>query len=230
MPLTRRLRGLFTLLLLASSFALAADATFSVVDQQGQPLNQAVITITSASIAAEAPAPAVHLMDQNGKRFQPDVIAINKGDSIRFPNSDDIRHHVYSFSVPLTFELPLYSGEPKNPVLFQEAGTVIVGCNIHDRMQGYIYVIDDARYTKSVNGKANFSGLPAEALTVTIYHPEAATDPALRFQLQPGEAASAQPYRIEMKAVPEPDTSTMTELEKKFLQLRHGAHQSQQTR
>ncbi|MES2604179.1 MAG: methylamine utilization protein, partial [Pseudomonadota bacterium] len=185
---------------------------------------------SSASIAAETPAPVVHLMDQNGKRFLPDVIAINKGDSIRFPNSDDIRHHVYSFSVPLTFELPLYSGEPENPVRFQEAGTVIVGCNIHDRMQGYIYIVDNARYALTINGKASFAQLPAEALTVTIYHPEAASEPALSFQLQPGEAANAQAYRIELKAAMEPDTSKMTELEKKFLQLRHGAHQPQTTR
>lgn len=161
-------------------------------------------------------------MDQVDKRFVPDVMAISTGDSIRFPNSDDIRHHVYSFSVPLTFELPLYSGEPENPVLFREPGMVVVGCNIHDRMQGNIYIFDKQRYAVSAAGKAEFSSLPEEELTVTIYHPEAVAEPALQFVVQASELAEVTTaYRIELKAAAQPDTAGMTELQKKFLQLRH---------
>ena len=32
-----------------------------------------------------------------------------------FPNRDNIRHHVYSFSSPKKFELPLYIGTPAAP-------------------------------------------------------------------------------------------------------------------
>ncbi len=213
------------MLLLAVAVAQAATATFTVVDQHGVPLEQAVITLASPAIAAEKPAAVTHLMDQAGKRFVPDVIAINKGDSIRFPNSDDIRHHVYSFSVPLTFELPLYSGEPENPVRFREAGTVVVGCNIHDRMKGYIYIVDGARHAVTVKGMATFADLPAETLTLTIYHPQAASDPALTVQIKAGELANLRPYQIELKTNAEPNTAAMSELEKKFQLLRHGAHQ-----
>ncbi|MES2626851.1 MAG: hypothetical protein V4628_16315, partial [Pseudomonadota bacterium] len=107
-------------LLFVSHVVCASSATLNLVDQKGNPLERAVVSITSASMPANKKAPVVHLMDQVGKRFVPDVVAIYTNDSIRFPNSDDIRHHVYSFSVPLTFELPLYSGEPENPVVFRE--------------------------------------------------------------------------------------------------------------
>ncbi len=211
------------LLVLASPLVEAASASLNIVNQHGQPVEGAVVAIASASITGAPTAPAVHLMDQVGKRFVPEVIAISTGDSIRFPNSDDIRHHVYSFSVPLTFELPLYSGEPENPVLFREAGMVIVGCNIHDRMQGNIYIFDKQLHAVSVAGKTAFSELPDEELTVTIYHPEAVTEPAMKFVVQASELAKATtPYQIELKlAVAEPDTASMTELQKKFLQLRH---------
>ena len=207
----------------ASPALYAATATLNFVDQNGQLLERAVVVVSSTSIAARTTVPAVHLMDQVAKRFVPDVIAINTNDSIRFPNSDDIRHHVYSFSVPLTFELPLYSGEPENPVLFREPGMVIVGCNIHDRMQGFIYIIDKSLHAVSAAGKVTFADLPDEALTFTVYHPDARTEPALEFVIQAGELEHANaPYSVALKLpAAEPDTANMTELQKKFLQLRH---------
>ncbi len=207
----------------ASPAIFAANVTLNLVDQNGQPLERAVVVVSSATLASHKRAAQVHLMDQMGKRFVPDVIAINTNDSIRFPNSDNIRHHVYSFSVPLTFELPLYSGEPENPVTFREPGMVTVGCNIHDRMTGYIYVIDQGLHAVSSAGKATFDDVPDEPLTVTIYHPEATTEPALSFVVQAGEFSQVgTPRVIALKqAAAEPDTSGMTELQKKFLKLRH---------
>ncbi|MDF1763370.1 MAG: hypothetical protein P1U57_08175, partial [Oleibacter sp.] len=36
--------------------------------------------------------------------------------------------------------LRLYAGKPENPIQFTNSGLVVLGCNIHDQMQGYIYV------------------------------------------------------------------------------------------
>ena len=50
--------------------------------------------------------------------------AVQAGTAIRFPNSDDIRHSVFSFSPAKTFTLKLYSGIPAEPVLFDKSGLV----------------------------------------------------------------------------------------------------------
>jgi plastocyanin len=205
--------------------ASAATATLQLTDQDGRPLDRAVVTVTSPTIVAGlGTEPVVHLLDQVDKRFVPDVIAIAKGDYIRFPNSDDIRHHVYSFSVPKTFELPLYSGEPENPVHFREAGMVSVGCNIHDRMQASIFIIDGARYTVSVGGAASFAELPDEDLTFSVYHPDAISETALSFVVEAGASLAGLRHAIALKAPPAPDTSAMSELERKFHALRHDTH------
>lgn len=219
---------LLGLLTIAAPAASGRELVLQLSDQHGTALAQAVVTISApASSTPPAPASVVHLLDQVEKRFVPDVLAIRKGDSVRFPNSDDIRHHVYSFSVPKTFELPLYSGEPENPVRFLEAGLVVVGCNIHDRMQAHIYIIDAAHFALSgSDGKVQFSGLPADAVQVTVQHPLAAQDPALQFTLDAG-AATTQELRIEMQAVSAPDTAGMSELQRKFQSLRHDGHQGQ---
>ena len=50
-------------------------------------------------------------MDQIDKTFVPGLLPIVVGTRVRFPNHDQIHHHVYSFSRTKSFELPLYKGE-----------------------------------------------------------------------------------------------------------------------
>ncbi len=86
--------------------------------------------------------PATGVMDQRDHRFVPHILIVQKGAVVEFPNSDVVAHHVYSFSKPNNFELPLYKGLPPDPVLFEHEGIVTLGCNIHDGMLGYIVVVD----------------------------------------------------------------------------------------
>lgn len=140
----------FFLLMTLFSAALAEPAysqtRVKVVDQDNQPLPNAVVEYTIPSFSAQplstqaSSKQHIYIMDQINKQFEPHVLIIPKNSFVSFPNSDDIRHHVYSFSEAKTFELKLYAGKPKNPVLFNNAGIVIMGCNIHDAMVGYIYV------------------------------------------------------------------------------------------
>jgi hypothetical protein len=68
---------------------------------------------------------------------------------VAFPNSNEIRHHAYSFSAPKRFEVPLDKDTSANPVLFDRPGMVVLGCNIHDWMLGYIYVADTPYFGKT---------------------------------------------------------------------------------
>ena len=82
------------------------------------------------------------IVDQINLEFVPHVKPVVVGSPVYFPNKDDVRHHVYSFSPAKRFELPLYSGTPAAPVVFDRPGIVAIGCNIHDWMLGYIYVAE----------------------------------------------------------------------------------------
>ena len=81
-------------------------------------------------------------MDQRDVRFVPHILIVEKGASIEFPNSDVVAHHVYSFSRPNSFVLPLYKGTPPTPEVLGHEGVVVLGCNIHDGMLGYILIVD----------------------------------------------------------------------------------------
>ncbi|MDP3847408.1 MAG: methylamine utilization protein [Pseudomonas sp.] len=142
-------------------------------DLQGQPLADAVVTLQGPLGVAISPAPAV--MDQVQKQFLPRVLAVRSGTRVSFPNRDDIRHQVYSFSPAKRFELRLYKGTPSEPVLFDKPGLVVLGCNIHDWMLGYIYVTDDPWFAVSdATGQLDFKQLPPGHYRVTVWHPQLA--------------------------------------------------------
>lgn len=120
--------------------SIAAEFAVLVVDQQGMPVANAVVESPGVAVV-NAPS-EVAIIDQVNKRFVPMVIAVQKGQSVNFPNNDNIRHHVYSFSEIKQFSTELYADTPGDPVTFDQSGVAVLGCNIHDSMVGYIYVSD----------------------------------------------------------------------------------------
>ena len=156
----------FVCLLIISTNLVATSSIYTIVDQQGNPLSRAVLVNTA--VPASKVEPIAAIMDQINKQFSPSVIAIRQGRSVSFPNSDNIRHHVYSFSKPKRFTIKLHANRPQAPILFDQPGLVVVGCNIHDSMIGYIFVSEwDEFVISDENGNASFEqdlSLPHEKI------------------------------------------------------------------
>ncbi|HUH94643.1 MAG TPA: methylamine utilization protein [Casimicrobiaceae bacterium] len=172
-------RFLLALLLLAcgSAFGQAAEIAATVVDEHGRPVEDAVVVAVPSDGSVRVPA---HLreasVDQVDQEFTPKVTAIVVGTPVRFPNHDNIRHQVYSFSPAKRFELPLYAGVPAAAIVFDKPGVVVLGCNIHDWMIGYIYVSESPYFAKTgSDGKALLGELPLRAYRVRVWHPQLAT-------------------------------------------------------
>lgn len=130
---------MMTMLMTATVFAAALNIT--IVDANNEPVPNVAVYVTQPG-ATMASASRRAVMDQRDTRFEPHILVIQKGTAVEFPNSDVVAHHVYSFSKPNDFALPLYKGDVHEPVLFEHDGIVTLGCNIHDQMLGYIVVVD----------------------------------------------------------------------------------------
>lgn len=158
---------------LAALCALApewATAALRVeVRSGGQPVASAVVTLTPVGRPSTV-TPVEAVMDQVASQFEPRVLVVPKGSRVRFPNSDRIRHQVYSFSPAKRFELPLYTGTPPNPVVFENAGVVTLGCNIHDWMKGYIVVVETPHVGLSGADGAVALDAPAGDYLLTAWH------------------------------------------------------------
>lgn len=159
------------LIALAGCLPAAAQITVVVSDHRGNPVEDAIVTATPPGGGGDASASAAAVMDQIDESFVPHVLPVPTGTAVKFPNHDDVRHHVYSFSEPKNFELPLYEGTPADPVMFDTPGSVALGCNIHDWMRGYIFVTDAPHYAVVVEGRGTLEGLADGTYTVEVWHP-----------------------------------------------------------
>ncbi|MET0293167.1 MAG: methylamine utilization protein [Steroidobacteraceae bacterium] len=133
---------------------------------------------TTRTRATAVPVAATSLtMDQRELAFVPETLVVRTGGSVEFPNSDKVRHQVYSFSGAKTFKLALYAGRAHPPVVFDKPGLVTLGCNIHDGMIGYIVVTDSPWYGKTdARGAVQLTGVPEGSYTLRVWHPRI-TDP-----------------------------------------------------
>jgi plastocyanin len=160
-------------MLIGARSAAAAELQASVKDQHGKPVADSVVSATplDSKNALRAKPPAV-VIDQVDKQFVAYVTPIYVGSLVKFPNNDNIRHQVYSFSAAKRFDLPLYAGSDAPPVLFDKPGVVVLGCNIHDWMIGYIYVSETPFFAKTAAaGTAAIADLPPGEYTVRVWHP-----------------------------------------------------------
>jgi plastocyanin len=143
-----------------------------VKDDRGKPVIDAVVSLTPPGGAPAPPRTAGAVMDQQNKEFVPFVLAVAVGTPVTFPNRDNIRHHVYSFSSSKRFELPLYIGTPATPVVFDKPGSVVLGCNIHDWMVGHVYVLATPYFVKTgEGGRARLAEVPPGAYEARVWHP-----------------------------------------------------------
>lgn len=157
--------------LLASPFVARAAIAVTVVDQAQAPLADAVVYVVPANGKPTPRGTSTATVDQVGRQFSPRVVVVQTGTSVSFPNKDNIRHQVYSFSAPKPFELKLYSGTQAAPVTFDKPGLVIMGCNIHDQMVGFVQVVDTPWFGKTGDdGIVRIEGVPNEDVVVHVWH------------------------------------------------------------
>lgn len=192
--------ALLTVLVFASDL-LAGSLEVIVKDDKGRTVSDAVAYAAAAG-AASAAAKKQTVVDQRDKQFVPYVTAVQVGTAVIFPNSDKIRHHVYSFSPAKKFELPLYSGVPAEPVLFDKTGFVTLGCNIHDWMIAYVAVLPTPYFQVTrQDGRAVFKDLPAGQYTMQVWHPALKGQPeALAQRVDVGGATKSLVFTLPLKS------------------------------
>jgi hypothetical protein len=85
------------------------------------------------------------------------------------------------------FDQPLYSGKAAPPQLFDKVGTVVLGCNIHDKMIAYVQVVDTPFFARTdASGKVKLDALPPGKYVLKAWY----------YGLPPMEQVVSQPFSI----------------------------------
>jgi hypothetical protein len=159
--------------MLAVSATAPQALTVQIVDQRGLPVEGAVIEIAPpAGNTRPLAFPWRSAMAQHNLAFQPGTLIVPAGADVAFPNLDTVRHSIYSFSKVGRFQIDLYGRDQTRTQRFNLPGTVALGCNIHDKMRGYLRVVATPfAAATNLNGVGRIDGLAPGSYRVTIWHP-----------------------------------------------------------
>lgn len=156
----------------------STSTQITIVDTQGRLLNNIVVELSALETDStntslqEDHTPNLTVMEQINQQFVPHILAVPAGTHVSFPDTDTVRHHVYSFSKAKSFEIAISQQSIPSSIVFEKAGIVELGCNIHDWMLGYIYVAESPFFTQTNEaGNAIFSSLESGEYEVKIWHP-----------------------------------------------------------
>ena len=188
----------------AFSVASAGNLSVQIVDAGGKPVRDAVVTFMPPGGGGTPARSGPYVMAQKNIKFAPFVLAVPQGATVSFPNQDRVNHHVYSFSPAQPFQLPLYGTGQTRTVRFDHAGTIALGCNIHDSMSAYIRVVDAPYFaTTGEDGKVVLKDVPAGGGTLGVWQPlmdSANHAIAQSFSMGSGDAAQTVAVKVHATA------------------------------
>lgn len=189
---------------------VAAPLTVRVVDASGRPVRDAVVTLHPAGGAArQARSAARFVISQQNMQFHPFLTIVPLGSDVSFPNFDNTKHHVYSFSPAKRFELKLFAKDQSRTVHFDKTGVVALGCNIHDQMSAFI-VVTDSWWTARTNGQGvvTFADAPNAPGRVTVWHPYLRAPGG---EVQEAVAPTQRSASFQVRLRPPPSSMAMTD-------------------
>lgn len=112
------------------------------------------------------------VMDQVNLVFVPHVLPILVGTTVDFPNSDTVRHNV--FSTPKStkqFNLGTYDVGVVKQITFEKEGVVSLLCNVHAEMSAYVIVLQNPYFAVTdKQGKFIIRNVPTGKHRLTFWH------------------------------------------------------------
>lgn len=150
---------LLILILLTTQFAFAGEIVGTAKRMGVRDQKDVVVFIEKIEKVGEdrfEPPNQQPILDQLELTFIPHVLPILAGTAIKFPNSDKVRHNVFSKSKPKPFNLGTYPAGTSKSLTFDKAGLVVCLCNVHKEMSAFVLTLKNP-YFAVTDESGNFS-------------------------------------------------------------------------
>jgi len=157
-----------------------------------------VVSLVPLDPALPLPSAQPAELAQREQEYSAYVTVVQAGATVNFPHRDSVQHHVYSLSKAKKFELPLYNPGAAESFVFDVSGVVTLGCNIHDWMLAYVFVVPTPYFAKTdETGGGNISA-PAGRYRLELWHPRLASTIKQEVTLADGPAVQ-QDFNVTLK-------------------------------
>ncbi len=133
--------------------------------------SQTPVVIWVEGLTGGEPQTTTPMISQSGIQFQPRVLAVGVGQTVQFPNEDDVAHNVFSLSKSKKFKLGIYPKGDSRDVSFEKPGVIDLFCSIHRHMHAVIVVAPSNYFAQSKLGEQfEIPSIPAGTYTVKVWN------------------------------------------------------------
>jgi plastocyanin len=145
------------------------------VTAQGMRSPEGIVVYIDAIPGKTFPPPSDHaVMDQKKLTFIPHVMAVLKGTTVDFLNSDSVGHNVYWPSIggnrKFAHNMGTWPQGVKKSFTFEETGAVPLLCNVHPEMSAYIIVTPTPYFAvTNAQGEYTIKDVPAGKYTLKTW-------------------------------------------------------------
>lgn len=137
------------ILLFSTSIALGGDISGKVSAPKAKYSANTVVYIVNSEVPDNGwDIQSNAVVDQKGLEFIPHVIPVIKGTQIKFNNSDNVLHNVFSpDKVADRFDLGTYPQNESKSHKFTKEGDAVLLCNVHPEMEAYVVVLQNPYFS-----------------------------------------------------------------------------------
>jgi len=168
----------------------AKDHTLLISEDGG--IANVVFTLEVKGEEVEVPAEPVSI-DQHGCRFEPHVVVLPVGATLRFDNSDETNHNVHSFPKKNQTVNKNISGGTQFDQKMEHAEVFEVKCDVHPWMKSYIFVTDHTHWSVSgEDGSFKLEGVPPGTYKLSYWHEELGKGKTVEITVEAGKTATIE--------------------------------------
>lgn len=167
------MQGMILLSFVLSTTLVAGDIKGKVKALGVKNNANAVIYIEKITGKKFDPPKEAAIMDQKNLVFIPHVLPIITGTTVKYINSDDVLHNVFSpDQCAEKFNLGTWPKGQARSYTFQNPGCIpVMLCNVHPEMEAYILVLETPYYAVSTkDGSYAIKDVPPGSYTLKIWH------------------------------------------------------------
>jgi hypothetical protein len=107
---------------------------------------------------------------QRNKQFEPQLVVVQVGTVVEFPNKDHFFHNVFSLHDGKRFDLGFYEAGSSRSVRFDHLGISFLFCNIHPEMSATVVAVDTPYFGLSDRtGRVVIPGVPDGAYVLHVW-------------------------------------------------------------
>jgi plastocyanin len=163
-----------------------------IVDAKTKGLRDVMLLLEDAPAQPKAAKAPKVFVDQRDMLFQPRVVAVRHGQTVRFENNDTCNHAVIAHSPVAAneFNVTTPQGQPYEHTFAPQKAPVMIGCPMHPWMRAWVFVVPHPWFAVTdAQGRFRIADVPPGRYTLWLRHPDTGKQERRQVEVKANQSA-----------------------------------------